>query len=148
MTMLDRSITLAVQAHMDQVDKAGEAYILHPLRVMTNPLLKSEPERCCAVLHDVLEDTAVTEDDLRRAGIADRVIKALDGVTRRDGEDYMVFVERVCQDPISRAVKAADLMDNMDMSRLPAPTDRDWARHAKYEQAFERLMASIDGDME
>ena len=136
---LTRAILIAVSAHDGQIDKAGEPYILHPLRVMLS--LKSEEERIVAVLHDVVEDCPDWPlDRLRREGFSEAVIAGVDAVTRRDGESYDDFIERARVDPIGRAVKRADVRDNMDLSRLRGiATDRDMRRVAKYAKAAARL---------
>ena len=135
--MLDKAIAIAVPAHAGQVDKVGQPYILHPLRVMFR--CEREIERIVAILHDVVEDTAVTRDDLRKAGFSEEVLAALEGVTNREGEDYESFIERAALNPIARQVKLADLEDNMDVRRLQSVTDNDANRLAKYVKAWNRL---------
>jgi (p)ppGpp synthase/HD superfamily hydrolase len=83
MNPLESAIALAVEAHRGQLDKSGRPYILHPLRVMFR--CTTDLERTVAVLHDVVEDTGRTFDDLRRLGFSEEVIAALDGVTKREG---------------------------------------------------------------
>jgi (p)ppGpp synthase/HD superfamily hydrolase len=137
MSTLERAIEIAAASHAGQQDKAGAPYILHPLRVM---LSVTEPaQRIAAVLHDVVEDTAWTLDQLRSEGFGDDVIRAIDALTKRDGEDYFAFVERAGRDPIARAVKIADIRDNLDVTRIATVTDRDRARLDKYRQALARL---------
>ncbi|MFN7989769.1 MAG: HD domain-containing protein [Thermoanaerobaculia bacterium] len=135
MSTLERAIAIAAEAHSGEVDKAGQPYILHPLRVMLR--LATPEERIVAVLHDVLEDTTITREELRAEGFGEAVIEALDSVTKRVGEDYEPFVRRAAGNPIGRRVKLADLADNTDRSRLPNPTSEDEARFAKYERAME-----------
>jgi (p)ppGpp synthase/HD superfamily hydrolase len=140
MTMLERAIAIAVTAHAGQTDKAGQPYILHPLRVMFS--LPGTQARIVGVLHDVCEDCPGWDlARLRAEGFSDAVLSGLDAVTRRDGEDYPAFVARAAQDPLGRAVKRADLLDNCDLSRIAAPTDADHARIARYRAA----LAYIDG---
>lgn len=108
---LTRAIGIALAAHARQVDKAGEPYILHPLRVM---LAQAEPAaRIVAILHDVAEDHAEGWSLIRAAGFGSEIIAGIDSVTRREGEDYFDFVRRSREDPIGRQVKAADLRDNL-----------------------------------
>jgi (p)ppGpp synthase/HD superfamily hydrolase len=138
MPTLEHAIALAVEAHQGQVDKAGQPYILHPLRVMFR--LETELERIVGVLHDVVEDSEVTFADLRRMGYAEEVMAALDGVTRREDESYEEFVERSLAHPVSRRVKRADLEDNMDIRRcLPELTKQDFERLKRYRRAWERV---------
>ncbi|HUP49155.1 MAG TPA: HD domain-containing protein, partial [Thermoanaerobaculia bacterium] len=129
-------------AHAGQVDKAGEPYILHPLRVMLK--LTSDEERIVGVLHDVVEDTDWTIERLRAESFSEQVLRAIQSVTHRDGEPYDEFVRRAAMDPIGRRVKIADLDDNLDLSRITNVTDRDRARAEKYRTALQILLQ--DGD--
>jgi len=137
MSTLERAIAIAAAAHAGQLDKSGAPYILHPLRVMLR--LNSPEERMVAVLHDVVEDTKVTLDDLRAEGFSPEVLRAVDAVTKREGETYEDFVARAGADPIGRRVKLADLEDNSDVKRMAHPTDRDRARLEKYARAIRFL---------
>jgi (p)ppGpp synthase/HD superfamily hydrolase len=134
---LSDALCLAAEAHRGVMDKSGQPYILHPLRVMFR--CESEIERIVAVLHDVVEDTGRTFDDLRKLGYSDEVIAALDCVTKREGEGYEQFVDRAAANPVARKVKIADIEDNMDMRRLPNVGEKDWARMTKYLAAWRRL---------
>lgn len=134
---LDDAILLAVEAHRGQVDKAGQPYILHPLRVMLR--LDREPDRTVAILHDVVEDTGYTLDDLRFRGYPAVVLQALDCLTRRPNESYAEFVARVSSDPLARRVKLADLEDNLDVRRLPQVEPSDAARLGRYMAAWRHL---------
>jgi (p)ppGpp synthase/HD superfamily hydrolase len=137
MSLLEKAIAIAVDAHRGQVDKAGQPYILHPLRMMLR--LDNEAERIVAVLHDVLEDAKVTAADLRREGFSDEILDALAHVTKRKGENYQEFVARAAKNPIARRVKLADLEDNMDVRRLKRVTERDRKRLSKYLRAWRSL---------
>lgn len=139
MSTLDHALVLATRAHAGQIDKAGEPYILHPLRVMLR--LSTLEERIVALLHDVVEDTAWTLEDLALEGFSDEVLRAVDAVTRRPDENYEQFVQRAGTDPIGRRVKLADLRENADMSRIPQPSARDRERVEKYERAIAVLEA-------
>ena len=132
MSTIERAIEIAATAHAGQKGKNGEAYILHPLRVMM--AVGSESERMAAVLHDVVEDTSVTLDDLRAAGFAEEVVRAVDLLTKREGESREEAARRAVADPIARAVKLADVSDNMDLTRLPRITKKDRDRLAEYEK--------------
>ena len=137
MATLERAIAIAAMAHEGQVDKAGMPYVLHPLRMM---LSVDTPEaRMAAVLHDVVEDTAVTLDQLRAEGFPEAVIDAVQALTKRDGEDYEAFIRRVAPNPIARKVKLADLRDNSDLSRIAQPTEADRQRIEKYRAAIRYL---------
>ncbi|RME72938.1 MAG: HD domain-containing protein [Chloroflexi bacterium] len=142
MPTLEDAIALAVQAHRGQVDRAGQPYILHPLRVMLR--LQGEIAQIVGVLHDVVEDSDLTLDDLRQMGYPEVVIRALDAVTRRDGESYEAFVERSAAHPLGRQVKLADLEDNMDIRRFSGDLgEKDLARLNRYRRAWMRIMAEM-----
>jgi (p)ppGpp synthase/HD superfamily hydrolase len=133
----ERAIEIAAKAHAGQVDKAGQPYVLHPLRMM---LAVTMPEaRMAAVLHDIVEDTTVTLDELRAAGFPATVLEAVEALTKREGEDYEAFIRRVAPNPIAREVKLADLRDNSDLSRISEPTERDRERIKKYSRAIAYL---------
>jgi (p)ppGpp synthase/HD superfamily hydrolase len=134
---LEDAIALAVEAHRGQRDKAGQTYILHPLRVMMR--LEGEAERMVAVLHDVVEDSSYTLERLRELGYPEEVLGALERLTKHEGETYEAFIERVLPHPLARRVKLADLEDNMDVRRLPAVTAKDAERLARYRAAWARL---------
>lgn len=137
MATLERAVMLAAQAHAGQVDKGGAPYLLHPLRLMLAQ--HGDEARIAAVLHDVVEDSDLCLDDLRREGFSEAVLDAVEALTRRPGESYPEFIARAARDPIARAVKRADLVDNLDLSRIPAPTDQDRARIARYQAALAQL---------
>jgi len=139
MATLERAIALAAQAHEGQVDKAGAPYILHPLRMM---LSVDTPEaRVAAVLHDVVEDTPVSLEELRAEGLSEAVIGAVEALTKRPEEedDYDAFIRRVAPNPLARQVKLADLRDNCDVSRIAQPSQKDWRRIEKYKRAIQYL---------
>lgn len=134
---LERAIAIAATAHAGQVDKGGSPYILHPLRVMLR--MTTLEERIVAVLHDVVEDCAISLDDLRKEGFSEDVLNAIESVTKVTGESYEDFVERAAQNPIGRVVKLADLEENSDLSRIASPSWEDLERVEKYRRAIGRL---------
>jgi|SRR5438552_12131142 len=136
------AVAFAAAKHVDQVDRAGQPYILHPLRVMV--AMDSDEARRVAVLHDVVEDCGVTLDDLRALGYPDREVEALDALTKRGDEhdDYAKFIERVMKNPLAMKVKLADLEDNLDTRRLKSLGPRDLERLARYHTARRRLLAT------
>jgi (p)ppGpp synthase/HD superfamily hydrolase len=134
---LDRAIEIAVKAHAGQVDKGGEPYILHPLRVMLR--MRTEAERIIAVLHDVVEDSDYTFDDLRSEGFPADVIEALEAVTKLPGESRIDAAKRAAQNPLARAVKLADNAENSDLSRITAPTQKDLDRIEEYRKVRQIL---------
>jgi (p)ppGpp synthase/HD superfamily hydrolase len=102
--------------------------------------LATTEERIVAVLHDVCEDSPGWDfERLRREGFSEKIVMALDSVTKREGETYEEFALRAAADPIGRRVKLADLTDNCDLSRISVPTDRDHDRIAKYRRAIELI---------
>ena len=121
----------------DRVDKAGQPYVLHPLRMMLR--LTTPEERITAVLHDVVEDCSWTLDQLRAEGFSEAVIDAVAAVTRQPHETYEAFVLRAAANPIGRRVKLADLADNSDLSRIANPTERDRKRLEKYRRAIKTI---------
>jgi len=107
---LERAIAIATAAHEGQVDKAGDRYIEHPLRVMAN--LTGTSAQVVAVLHDVVEDTTVSFDKLREEGFSEEVIEAVDALTKREGETLEQSMARVRAIPLAVEVKRADIADN------------------------------------
>jgi (p)ppGpp synthase/HD superfamily hydrolase len=140
MSNLARAIALAAEAHVDQREKSGAPYIMHPLRLMLR--MNTETEMIVAVLHDVIEDTRWTFDLLRAEGFSEEILNALDCVTRRSSETYEEFVDRSRDNAIARKVKLADLEDNMDLRRLPDLTPKSLDRMKKYHDAWLSLRAT------
>ena len=116
MATLEDAVSIAALAHRGQKDKAGSAYLLHPLRMMLR--MKSEAAMMAAVLHDVVEDTDWTLEQLREHGFSDEVLEAIECLTHQEGESYEEFIERVQKNQIARQVKIADLEDNMNIQRI------------------------------
>jgi (p)ppGpp synthase/HD superfamily hydrolase len=139
MNPLESAITLAVTKHQGQKDKAGKPYILHPLRLMLQ--MDSEAEMMAAVLHDVVEDCRVELDELAQEGIPPKVVEAVACLTRKEGEAYDQFIARAAQNPIAFKVKRADLLDNMNLTRLDQLSSKDLERVEKYHQALKQLNA-------
>lgn len=138
MSTLKRAIEIATEAHMGQMDKAGNEYIGHPLRVMG--MGKTEEEKIVGVLHDVVEDSGWTFDALEAEGFSKEVLDALKCVTKKsENENYDDFIERVKKNPLAVAVKINDLTDNMDIRRLPYLSDKDVKRLKKYLKAYKKL---------
>lgn len=137
MSLLEKAISIAVEAHRGQKDKLGHPYILHPLSVMAR--VDSEAEKVVAILHDVVEDTKWTFEDLKREGFPDDLLQALDCVTKREGEPYEDFIKRSESNVLARRVKIADLEDNMDLRRLKTFTPKDAERFNKYLTAWRHL---------
>ncbi|HEY7357427.1 MAG TPA: hypothetical protein VH590_13205 [Ktedonobacterales bacterium] len=139
MPTLEDAIVLATQAHRGQVDKVGQPYILHLLRVMLR--LEGEAAQMAGILHDLVEDTDYSFDDLRALGYAEDLLQALDCLTRRPEESYEQFIERASANPLARRVKRADLEDNMDIRRLPVVGEKDLERLNRYIGAWRQILA-------
>ena len=142
MADLEEAIRIAVEAHRGQKDRAGEPYILHPLRMMLR--VQTDAERMAAVLHDVVEDSAWTLDDLRDRGFPAEVLEAVARLTRRPDESYDAMVERAAAHPVARRVKLADLEDNLDLRRLAEVGERDRERLDRYLRAWRRLSGDAE----
>lgn len=137
MPSLEEAITLAVGAHRGQKDKAGAPYILHPLRLMLR--METDTERIVAVLHDVIEDSPHSLEELSHEGYPPEITEALDCLTKRENEPYAAFIERVKTNPLARKVKLADLEDNMDIKRFKTMTEKDLERLDAYRKAWNSL---------
>lgn len=138
MSNLDKAIEVACKVHAGQIDKAGRPYILHPLRLMLK--LQCEIEMMVAVLHDVVEDSDVSLDDLKAYGFAEQIIEAVDCLSRRQNESYESFIVRVSENQLARKVKIEDIKDNMDLTRLETVCEKDLLRVEKYHRALQSLI--------
>jgi len=132
----EHALAYAADAHAGQTRK-GEPFLLHPLRVLLR--VGTDAERTVAALHDVVENTARTWDDLRAAGFGDDVIAACDALTRRDGEDYFAYCRRAAADPLARRVKLADLDDNIEQERRLEEQGRATGKLEQYLRARELI---------
>jgi (p)ppGpp synthase/HD superfamily hydrolase len=130
---------LARKAHVGQVDKAGVDYIRHPETVAD--FVSSDEEKAAAYLHDTIEDTDVTVETLREAGIPEKVVEAVKVLTHDKSQDYFKYLKLIKANPIARTVKLADLKHNSDLSRLKNITDKDRQRLSKYNKAIQYLKA-------
>jgi len=139
---LDAAIALARAAHAGQVDKVGADYIEHPLGVMAR--VDGDDEKIVAVLHDVVEDTEVTLDDLRDQGFAEHVVRAVDAVTKRAGEPLAESMGRVAADPLALVVKRADISHNANPARQAGlPLETRARLTAKYEESARLLGTTL-----
>lgn len=136
--MLDKAMIIAIRAHSGQLDKCGEPYILHPMRVMLGR--NNELERICGILHDVVEDSEITLTDLKTEGFSDEVIDIIDCLTKRKGEKYEDFISRVLTNEIACRIKLSDINDNMDVTRLQCYSDGDLERIERYKLAKRRIL--------
>lgn len=115
MLLLEDAVSFAAKKHKGQLDKEGQPYILHPLRVMG--MMETKDERIVAVLHDILEDTKTRPEELRKLGLNAKLIDAVEALTRRAEEDYFDYIRRVKKNRLARRVKLADIADNTDIKR-------------------------------
>ena len=133
--MTNKAMVLAYEAHQGQYDKSGLPYVFHPFHLAE----QMDTEVTAALLHDVVEDTDYTLEDLRSMGFPDTVTDALALLTHDPSVPYMEYVERLKSNPIARSVKLADLTHNSDLSRLPVVTEKDLERVEKYRKAIKLL---------
>ncbi len=141
--LLATALELAARAHTGQVDKAGNDYLAHPLRVAARVVAAGDQAVAVALLHDVIEDSELGVEDLVAAGCPSRVAEAVDHLTRRDGEPHAEAVLRAAADPLAALVKRADLVDNLDPARLALLPETVRTRLvARYEHALTLLDAA------
>lgn len=114
--MTKKAMQLAFEAHKEQKDKSGLPYIYHPFHLAEQ--MDTEPSVCAALLHDVVEDSDMTLDDLRAAGFTDEVVEAVALLTHAPDVPYLEYIENLRQSPLATKVKLADLRHNIDLSRL------------------------------
>ena len=126
----------------DKKDLAGKAYYGHLKRVAK--VFRGNTKKI-ALLHDILEDTGITKEDLQDLGYNNLIITSVDILTRKEGETYQDYINRIISsdNKFAMAVKMSDLLDNMDLSRLKKVTDRDIKRFHKYEKSYEKISAAM-----
>lgn len=142
-TMLARAIALAAVAHQDQTDKAGRPYILHCIKVMHYLRSDDDELMAIAVLHDVVEDTATTYEDLRAQGLSERIVAGVRAMTKQRGQTPEEYLDQVLANPDAVRVKMADLRHNSDIRRLKGVTEKDIRRIEKYNRMYERLKQHV-----
>lgn len=136
--MTKKAIKLMFEKHKDQVDKSGMPYVFHPFHLAEQ--MDDEETTITALLHDIVEDTNTTFEDLRELGFSDNVINALKLMTHDKNVDYFEYVKNISKNPIARKVKIKDLEHNMDTSRLDEVTDKDLERVKKYKKCHKYLL--------
>ena len=134
---IEIAIAIALKAHKGQRDKGGNPYILHPIAVMNR--VETIEEKIVAVLHDVIEDTEVTLEQLREQGFSEEIIEAIHLLTRSEKDSYEEFIEKTIKNRISKNVKIADINENMNLARINELTEIDYKRLEKYRKALEML---------
>jgi (p)ppGpp synthase/HD superfamily hydrolase len=134
MKLIEKSLLIALRAYAGKTDKAGREYILHPLRVMAK--METEMEMSAALLHDVIEDSEITAQNLLDEGIPAEVVEAVRCLTKNEGEEYMAFVARAKRNKLAAKV---NIEDNIDVLRLASLNEYDLARIQKYHAAWHLL---------
>lgn len=135
-----KAIKLCFDAHKNQTDKSGLPYVFHPFHVAEQ--MADETTTIVALLHDVIEDSEYTLDDIRSMGFGDDVVEALALMTHDAGIPYLDYVAGLKDNPVARAVKLADLRHNSDLTRLDAVDDEALKRVKKYAAAIQLLEGS------
>ena len=136
-----RAYKVSFDAHRNQVDKSDLPYIYHPLHVAEQ--MEDEISTTVALLHDVIEDTAYTLNDLIKLGFDDEVIEALKYLTRDENIDYFDYIKNIANNKIATKVKLADLEHNMDTTRLDEVTEKDLERVEKYKKSHAFLKEKL-----
>lgn len=141
--LLSKAIHIATNAHHGQFDKGGKPYILHCFRVMNYLDTDDEELQCIALLHDVAEDTRITFQDMRDAGMTDRVIAALRLLTKMPGQTYDEYKSGVLSNVDAMKVKKSDLTDNSDIRRLKGISEKDIERTVKYHRFYLEIESKL-----
>ena len=128
---------IAYKAHDGQKDRSGLPYIMHPVHLAEQ--MTDEDSCVVALLHDVVEDTDVTIGDLVNKGFTPNQISAIKAMTHEKTVPYMVYIKKLSKNPLASVVKRADLAHNMDLSRIPNPTESDKSRLSRYTEALRIL---------
>jgi len=137
--MFDKAILIASQAHLGQRDKGGKPYILHPMRIVMRLQTDDEELMCIAILHDAVEDSELTFEELVQYGFSDRVVSALRLLTHQGGQSYDNYIEAMKGNRDALRVKREDLRDNSDITRLKGVREKDFQRMEKYVRAFTKI---------
>jgi len=140
MNIIEKSLEIALKAYTGQTDKAGKTYILHPLRLMAQ--METEEEMSVALLHDVIEDSDITAEDLLNSGIPPTVVNAVQSLTKIKGESYEKFIERVLKNKLASKIKKIDIEDNINVLRLDSVSEKDLERIARYHRAWRQINKS------
>ena len=128
------AVKVATEAHKGQVDKGGKPYIGHPTAVAAS--VNEPDQKIVAYLHDVIEDTPITAEDLLNMGFSSKIVDSIKLLTKDKNVPYEEYLKKIRSDSCARAVKIADLKHNMDLNRIPNPTEKDYARLEKYKKAL------------
>ena len=141
--MFDKAVEVAIDAHKGVVDKGGMPYIMHPLRVSNK--CKTFEGKIVGLLHDVVEDSDYTFEDLEKMGFSKEIIDSLKLLTHTKNEKYFDYIQKIKDNKISVEVKLSDLEDNMNLNRLLEITEKDLKRIEKYKKAY-AFLKQFDSD--
>lgn len=142
--MLGKMLVLATTGHAGQFDKGGKPYILHPLAVMNILNTDDEELQCIALGHDLIEDTNATYQDLREAGMTERVIDGIRRMTKQPGQTLDEYKAIIFESRDAMIVKQADLTHNSDIRRLKGVSEKDIQRMAKYHLFYLQIKAKLE----
>jgi (p)ppGpp synthase/HD superfamily hydrolase len=132
--MTQEAMKICFEVHIEQKDKSGIPYVFHPIHLAEQ--METEETIIVALLHDVVEDSDYTIEDLRKKGFSDAVLEAISLMTHADGVNYMDYVKEIKNNPIARAVKLADLRHNSDLTRLKVVDEKALKRRNTYQEAI------------
>lgn len=141
--MFARAMFIAAREHLNVKDQGGHAYILHPMRIAMRLRTDDEELMSIAILHDVVEDSKVTFEDLINEGFSTRVVNALRLLTHQKGVSYDDYIDGMKDNLDALLVKREDLRDNSDINRLKGLEDKDFERMRKYQRSFVKVKAYI-----
>ncbi len=144
MNIIEKSLKIALEAYAGKKDKAGKTYILHPLRIMGN--METKEEMSVALLHDVIEDSELTDMDLLDRGIPPKVVDAVNLLTKVDDQNYEQFIQNILSNKLATKVKKADIEDNINILRLNEVKSTDLQRIVKYHKAWKVLKKAYDNN--
>lgn len=129
-----KALNIAYNAHNGQLDKGGMPYIFHPFYIAMH--MDTEEEIITALLHDVLEDTDITLDDLKKEGFGENILCALSLLCHDEKDEYMDYIKKIKNNPLARKVKLVDLANNSMLERIDTPSQKDYLRIEKYKKAI------------
>ncbi len=141
--MFDKAMFIAAREHLGVRDKGGHAYILHPMRIAMRLRTNDEELMSIAILHDVIEDSKLTFEDLKAEGFTDRVIEGLKLLTHQKGVSYDDYIDGMRGNRDALLVKREDLRDNSDITRLKGVSEKDFERMNKYIRSFAKVEAYL-----
>lgn len=135
--LYELALQISQKAHAGQFDKGGNPYIQHPMRVANS--LDDLEQKIVALLHDVMEDSEISKDQLLNYGFTNRIVNSIRILTKSKDISYDDYIRAIKKDNNAWKVKIADIKDNLDVSRIPNPTDADYERIEKYRAALNFL---------